>query len=101
LAWAIFAWGYQLKTGLGVAGINHPVGWGIYITNFVFWVGIAHSGTLISAVLFLLRCRWRNSIARSAEAMTIFAVMTVPSFIWDVPGIFTNCCRIRRRGSCG
>jgi Ni/Fe-hydrogenase subunit HybB-like protein len=80
LAWAIFAWGYQLKTGLGVAGINHPVGWGVYITNFVFWVGIAHSGTLISAVLFLLRCRWRNSIARSAEAMTIFAVMTAALF---------------------
>ena len=80
LAWAAFAWIYQLKTGLGVAGINHPVGWGIYITNFVFWVGIAHSGTLISAVLFLLRCRWRNSIARSAEAMTIFAVMTAGLF---------------------
>ncbi|HZA55005.1 MAG TPA: NrfD/PsrC family molybdoenzyme membrane anchor subunit [Candidatus Udaeobacter sp.] len=80
LGWAIFAWGYQLKTGLGVAGINHPVGWGVYITNFVFWVGIAHSGTLISAVLFLLRCRWRNSIARSAEAMTIFAVMTAGLF---------------------
>ena len=80
LAWAMFAWAYQLKTGLGVAGINHPVGWGIYITNFVFWVGIAHSGTLISAVLFLLRSRWRNSIARSAEAMTIFAVMTAGLF---------------------
>lgn len=80
LGWAIFAWGYQLKTGLGVAGINHPVGWGVYITNFVFWVGIAHSGTLISAVLFLLRCRWRNSVARSAEAMTIFAVMTAGLF---------------------
>jgi len=80
IGWAVFAWSYQLKTGLGVAGINHPVGWGIYITNFVFWVGIAHSGTLISAVLFLLRCRWRNSIARSAEAMTIFAVMTAGLF---------------------
>jgi Ni/Fe-hydrogenase subunit HybB-like protein len=80
LVWAIFAWGYQLKTGLGVAGINYPVGWGVYITNFVFWVGIAHSGTLISAVLFLLRCRWRISIARSAEAMTIFAVMTAGLF---------------------
>ena len=80
LGWAIIAWIYQLKTGLGVAGINHPVGWGVYITNFVFWVGIAHSGTLISAVLFLLRSRWRNAIARSAEAMTIFAVMTAGLF---------------------
>lgn len=80
LAWAIFAWAYQIRTGLGVAGLNHPVGWGVYITNFVFWVGIAHSGTLISAVLFLLRSRWRNAIARSAEAMTIFAVMTAGLF---------------------
>ena len=80
LAWAIIAWAYQIRTGLGVAGINHPVGWGVYITNFVFWVGIAHSGTLISAVLFLLRSRWRNAIARSAEAMTIFAVMTAGLF---------------------
>lgn len=80
LGWAIIAWAYQIRTGLGVAGINHPVGWGVYITNFVFWVGIAHSGTLISAVLFLLRSRWRNAIARSAEAMTIFAVMTAGLF---------------------
>jgi len=80
LAWGVVAWIYQLKTGLGVAGISHPVGWGVYITNFVFWVGIAHSGTLISAVLFLVRSRWRNAIARSAEAMTIFAVMTAGLF---------------------
>lgn len=80
LFWGAYAWSYQLRTGLGVAGISHPVGWGVYITNFVFWVGIAHSGTLISAVLFLLRCHWRNSVSRSAEAMTIFAVMTAGLF---------------------
>jgi molybdopterin-containing oxidoreductase family membrane subunit len=73
-------WGYQMIRGMGVAGITHPVGWGVYITNFVFWVGIAHSGTLISAVLFLFRARFRSSFNRSAEAMTVFAVMTAGLF---------------------
>jgi len=73
-------WGYQLVNGLGVAGIRHPVGWGVYITNFVFWVGIAHSGTLISAVLFIFRARFRSSFNRAAEAMTIIAVMTAGLF---------------------
>jgi Ni/Fe-hydrogenase subunit HybB-like protein len=70
------AWAYQIFNGMGVAGINHPVGWGVYITNFVFWVGIAHSGTLISAVLFLFRARFRSAFNRIAEAMTVIAVMT-------------------------
>lgn len=73
-------WGYQILKGMGVAGISHPVGWGVYITNFVFWVGIAHSGTLISAVLFLFRARFRSMFNRSAEAMTVFAVMTAGLF---------------------
>ena len=73
-------WGYQMYRGLGVAGITHPVGWGVYITTFVFWVGIAHSGTLISAILFLFRARFRSSFNRSAEAMTVFAVMTAGLF---------------------
>ncbi|OGL49570.1 MAG: hydrogenase [Candidatus Schekmanbacteria bacterium RBG_13_48_7] len=73
-------WGYQMFFGMGVAGITHPVGWGVYITNFVFWVGIAHSGTLISAVLFLFRAKYRNSFNRTAEAMTVFAVMTAGLF---------------------
>ncbi len=77
---AIFCWGIQIKEGMGVAGLNHPVGWGVYITDFVFWVGIGHAGTLISAILFLFRARWRNAIFRSAEAMTIFAVMTAGLF---------------------
>ncbi len=71
---------YQFKTGLGILGINHPVGWGVYITNFVFWIGIGHAGTLISAILHLFRQRWRTAINRSAEAMTIFAVMTAGLF---------------------
>ena len=80
LAFGLYCWIYQIYAGLGVTGLTHPVGWGVYITNFVFWVGIAHSGTLISAVLFLFRARWRTPIARSAEAMTIFAVMTAGLF---------------------
>jgi Ni/Fe-hydrogenase subunit HybB-like protein len=66
--------------GLGVWGVNQPVSWGFDIVNFVFWVGIGHAGTLISAILFLLRQRWRNGIARFAEAMTIFAVMCAGIF---------------------
>ena len=69
-----------LRTGLGIAGWNHPVMWGVFITNFVFWIGIGHAGTLISAILFLLRQRWRTSINRSAEAMTIFAVICAGLF---------------------
>jgi molybdopterin-containing oxidoreductase family membrane subunit len=66
--------------GVGVWGINQPVSWGFDIVNFVFWVGIGHAGTLISAILFLLRQRWRTGIARFAEAMTIFAVMCAAVF---------------------
>ncbi len=66
--------------GIGLWGNNQPVGWGFDIVNFVFWVGIGHAGTLISAILFLLRQKWRTGIARFAEAMTIFAVMTAGLF---------------------
>ncbi len=66
---------YQIYNGIGVYGNNIPVGWAWPIVNFVFWVGIGHAGTLISAILFLFRQRWRTSINRSAEAMTLFAVM--------------------------
>src|SRR5512144_38442 len=60
--------------GVGIWGINHPVGWGFDILNFVWWIGIGHAGTLISAILLLLRQEWRTSINRFAEAMTLFAV---------------------------
>ena len=66
---------YLIFTGVGVWNLNRPVGWAFDITNFVFWVGIGHAGTLISAILFLFRQKWRTSINRFAEAMTIFAVM--------------------------
>jgi molybdopterin-containing oxidoreductase family membrane subunit len=78
--WGAVSWATQIKDGLGVAHINNPVGWGAYITDFVFWVGIAHSGTLISAVLYLFRAKFRSRFSRSAEAMTIFAVMTAGLF---------------------
>ena len=65
---------YLVSTGIGVWGNNSPVGWGWDITNFVWWIGIGHAGTLISAILFLFRQKWRTSINRAAEAMTLFAV---------------------------
>ena len=65
---------YLLFKGVGIWGINIPVGWGFDIINFVWWIGIGHAGTLISAILLLLRQRWRTSINRFAEAMTLFAV---------------------------
>ncbi len=76
----VAAVGYLFSKGVGVWGLNRTVGWGFDITNFVFWVGIGHAGTLISAVLFLFRQRWRTAVNRSAEAMTIFAVMCAGIF---------------------
>jgi molybdopterin-containing oxidoreductase family membrane subunit len=72
--------GLIVATGIGVTGINHPVGWGVFIVNFVFWIGIGHAGTLISAILYLFNQLWRTAINRSAEAMTIFAVMVAGIF---------------------
>lgn len=88
IALTAFLWGlgciaYTIGTGIGTWGLNKTVGWAWDITNFVWWVGIGHAGTLISAVLFLLRQKWRTSINRAAEAMTIFAVMCAGIF----PGI--------------
>ncbi|MDC0357786.1 polysulfide reductase NrfD [Oligoflexia bacterium] len=72
--------GIVVYTGIGLFGNNSPVMWGFPIVNFVFWIGIGHAGTLISAILFLFRQSWRNSIARFAEAMTLFAVMCAGIF---------------------
>jgi molybdopterin-containing oxidoreductase family membrane subunit len=71
---------YQLEVGIGTWGLNRSVGWAFDITNFVFWIGIGHAGTLISAILFLFRQKWRTSVNRSAEAMTLFAVMCAGIF---------------------
>ncbi len=75
--------GFLVWEGTGIWGLNNPVGWGWAIINFVWWVGIGHAGTLISAILFLLRQKWRTSINRFAEAMTLFAVSCALIF----PGI--------------
>jgi molybdopterin-containing oxidoreductase family membrane subunit len=76
----LVCWGLTLVNGIGMWGANPTVNWAFDITNFVFWVGIGHAGTLISAILLLFRQRWRNSIARAAEAMTIFAVICAGVF---------------------
>jgi Ni/Fe-hydrogenase subunit HybB-like protein len=76
----LFAVGYLFARGIGIWGVNIPVGWGFAIVNFVWWIGIGHAGTLISAILLLLRQSWRNSINRFAEAMTLFAVMCAGMF---------------------
>jgi molybdopterin-containing oxidoreductase family membrane subunit len=70
----LFAIGYLVVKGIGIWGDTTPIGWGFEIVNFVWWIGIGHAGTLISAILMLLRQSWRNSINRFAEAMTLFAV---------------------------
>ncbi|HXG34076.1 MAG TPA: NrfD/PsrC family molybdoenzyme membrane anchor subunit [Bryobacteraceae bacterium] len=75
VAWAAFAWAWQLLHGIGVAGIRRPVFWGFYIVNFVFWIGISHAGTLISAILRLTGATWRKPVTRAAEAITVFALM--------------------------
>ena len=76
----LYAIGYLFIRGIGIWGVNSPVGWGFAIVNFVWWIGIGHAGTLISAILLLLRQSWRNSINRFAEAMTLFAVAAAGIF---------------------
>src|SRR5215813_4366231 len=71
---------WLIVKGVGIWGINIPVGWGFAIVNFVWWIGIGHAGTLISAILLLFKQSWRTSINRFAEAMTIFAVMQAGLF---------------------
>ena len=74
VAAALFAWGYQMYYGLGISGLNRPVFWAVYITNFVFWIGISHAGTLISAILRVCNASWRRPVTRCAEAITVFSL---------------------------
>jgi len=76
----VFSLVYLVSTGVGVWGMNQPVAWGWDIVNFVFWIGIGHAGTLISAILFLTRQKWRTSVNRASEAMTLIAVMCAGIF---------------------
>ncbi|OGC93692.1 MAG: hypothetical protein A2W25_06225 [candidate division Zixibacteria bacterium RBG_16_53_22] len=78
MGWAFIAWLTQYIRGLGVSGLDRPVYWGVYITNFVFFVGISHAGTLISAILRVTGSEWRRPITRAAEAITVFALMVGP-----------------------
>jgi molybdopterin-containing oxidoreductase family membrane subunit len=80
LVLGVAAVAYLMVTGVGTWGLNRTVGWAFDITNFVFWIGIGHAGTLISAILFLFRQRWRTSVNRSAEAMTLIAVICAGLF---------------------
>jgi Ni/Fe-hydrogenase subunit HybB-like protein len=89
------ALGNQFYWGMGMAGTNNSSFWGTYIVTFVFWIGIGHAGTLISAILFLVRSKWRNGVYRASEAMTVFAVMTAGLFpilhlgrLWQVYWFF-------------
>ncbi len=72
--WGMYAYTLQLRYGLGVTGLNRPVAWGIYIVNFVFFIGISHAGTLISAILRLCKAEWRRPITRAAEAITVLVL---------------------------
>jgi hypothetical protein len=91
----VFCLGWTVWFGIGTWGLNKTVGWAWDITNFVWWIGIGHAGTLISAILLLFRQRWRTGINRAAEAMTIFAVICAGMFpifhmgrVWDAFFIF-------------
>jgi molybdopterin-containing oxidoreductase family membrane subunit len=75
VAAGLASWLYQMYWGFGVTGIRWPVFWAFYVTNFVFWIGISHAGTLISAILRLVNARWRRPVTRCAEAITVFALM--------------------------
>jgi molybdopterin-containing oxidoreductase family membrane subunit len=80
VAWGLAAFTYQVMTGMSVTGKNRPVMWGFYITGFVFWVGLSHSGTMVSAILRLSRANWRRPILRAAEAMTVFSISVAGLF---------------------
>ncbi len=89
-------WMYQLNVGIGASGMNRNAVWGTYLSNFIFWIGLSHSGTLLSAVLHITKSDWRKAIYRSAEAMTLFSLITAACFVmvhvgrvwfvhWSVP----------------
>ncbi len=81
LLFFITPWIYQIIVGVGAAGMNRNAMWGTYLSNFIFWIGLSHSGTLLSAVLHITQSDWRKSIYRSAEAMTLFSLMTAAMFV--------------------
>ncbi len=80
VAWGAACWGYQIVMGMGVTDLRHPVFWGLYISAFVFWVGVSHSGTMVSSILRLSKANWRRPILRGAEAMTVFSLLVAGLF---------------------
>ena len=80
---AVAAAGLMFNKGLGITGLNRPVMWGFFITNFVFWIGISHAGVMLSAILRLSQAEWRRPATRAAEVLTVFSLMTAAMF----PGI--------------
>jgi Ni/Fe-hydrogenase subunit HybB-like protein len=85
IGWGVFAYFQQLRLGLGVTGLNRPIFWGVYITNFVFFIGISHAGTLVSAILRITSAEWRRPITRAAEAITVFGLfLGVGSILIDM-----------------
>jgi Ni/Fe-hydrogenase subunit HybB-like protein len=80
VGWGLFAFGWQASHGMYVTGKNRPVMWGFYITGFVFWVGLSHSGTMVSSILRLSKANWRRPILRAAEAMTVFCILVAGLF---------------------
>jgi molybdopterin-containing oxidoreductase family membrane subunit len=98
------AWTWQLIEGLGITGMNRPVYWGVYITNFVFFIGLAHSGTFISAILRIAGQSWRAPLTRAAEAITLFSLpFGAGSIIIDMghPELFNLLWPLPDRQSCG
>ena len=82
LACFFFPWFYQLYYGIGAAGMNHPGVWGTYLASFIFWIGLSHSGTLLSCVLHLTNSSWRKAMYRSAEAMTLFSLVVAATYVF-------------------
>ena len=74
VVWSMYCWWVQIRDGLGVTGLDRPVSWGLYITNFVFFIGISHAGTLVSAILRLSNAEWRRAVTRAAEAITVLVL---------------------------
>jgi Ni/Fe-hydrogenase subunit HybB-like protein len=77
----VFPWAYQLYYGIGASGMNMPILWGTYLASFIFWIGLSHSGTLLSCVLHITRSSWRKAMYRSAEAMTLFSLMVAATMV--------------------
>lgn len=85
VSWGFYAWLHQFREGLGVTGMNRPIYWGLYITNFVFFIGISHAGAFISAILRIVGAGWRRPITRAAEAITVFSlVMAISQILLDM-----------------